>query len=119
MMATPKLITQSGEPVSHFDLDAVENEATQEPFTFTFGGEVFTMLAPEDIDWQALADTSAPDWLLTYVAALLGDDFERFAAHEVPTRKLNKLLEACQEHYGVTPGGSKASARSSKSTRRR
>ena len=118
-MAAPTLITQAGEPVTHFDLDAVEAEAERTPFTFTLKGEMFTMLAPEDVDWRALADTEAPDWLYNYVGALLGDDFERFQQHAVPQWKLNKLLEACQEHYGVTPGGSKASARSSRSTRRR
>lgn len=117
--ALPKVITQEGEPVVHFDLDAVEDEATQTPFTFTLGGEVFTMLAPEDADWQVMTDTDRPDWTRAFMQELLAEEYERFAKHSVPIRKLNKLIEACTAHYGVTPGESKASARSSRSTRRR
>ncbi|MEV8637796.1 hypothetical protein AB0395_39730 [Streptosporangium sp. NPDC051023] len=120
MTATrPKVITSGGEPVAHFDLDAVEVEANQVPFTFTLGGELFTMLAPEDADWQVMTDTDRPDWTRAFMQELLKDDYERFAKYAVPIRKLNKLIEACTEHYGITPGESKASARSSRSTRRR
>lgn len=115
----PKVITEAGETVAHFDLDAIEAEANGEPFTFVLQGEVFTMLAPEDADWQVMTDTDRPDWTRAFMQELLADDYERFAKHTVPIRKLNALIEACTQHYGVTPGESKASARSSRSTRRR
>lgn len=120
-MGAPKMITQDGEPVVHFDLDAVDDEANQVPFTFTIGGEVFTMLGPEDADWKIqddLAESGAG--LKNLMRELLGDDdYERFITHKVPGRKLGKLIEACQAHYGITPPESKASARSSRTTRRR
>ncbi len=115
----PKMITSDGAPVTHFDLDAVESEARAEVFTFTLGGEVFQMLPPEDADWQVTADISEGNGLREFIAELLGDDYERFAAHKLPARKLNALIDACTRHYGVTPGESRASKGSSRSTRRR
>lgn len=115
----PNMITQDGEPVAHFDLDAVDAEAREEPFRFRLGGEVFTMLPPEEVDWQVADDISGGEGLKAFVAELLGEDYERFAAHKVSSRKLGLLIDACTTHYGVTPGESRASGRSSGSTRRR
>lgn len=97
-----------------FDLDAVIAEATATPFTFTLGGETFTMRSPEDADWQVALNSgnSGAEGTRAFVAELLGDDFERFAAHRVPGRALNRLVDACQKHYGVTPGESGASTAS-------
>lgn len=89
-----------------FDLDAVIAEASGEPFTFTLGGETFTMASPEDCDWQVALQPGNGE---LFVAELLGDQFERFCAHKVPSRALNALLDACQRHYGVTPPESSAS----------
>ncbi len=119
MATAPKMITQDGEPVVHFDLDAVENEARGEVFTFTLGGEVFQMLPPEEVDWKVADDISQGEGLKAFVRELLGDDYERFAKHKLPSRKLGILIDRCTQHYGVTPGESQASKRSSKSTRRR
>ncbi len=118
-MTQPKLITQDGEPVVHFDLDAVENEARETTFTFRLGGEMFTMLPPEDVDWQIAENISGGEGLRAFVAELMGEDYERFAQHKLPSRKLGLLIEECIRFYGVSPGESKASKRSSRSTRRR
>jgi hypothetical protein len=114
MGAAPKMITQNGEPVVHFDLDAVDDEANEVPFTFALGGEVFTMAGPEDADWQVQDDLAASGaGLKTLMRDLLGeDDYERFVKHKVSGRKLGRLLEACRKHYGITPPESRASARS-------
>ncbi len=119
MATAPKMITQDGEPVVHFDLDAVENEARGEVFTFTLGGEVFQMLPPEEVDWKVADDISQGEGLKAFVRELLGDDYERFAKHKLPSRKLGMLIDECTRFYGITPGESKASTRSSRSTRRR
>lgn len=119
-MATSKLITEGGEPVAHFDLDAIVNEAREEYFTFTFKGEVFTMLPPEEADWQVTAKLGGEGGdMAAFVAELLGDDWERFSKHKLSSTALGKLIEQCQEFYGVTPGESRRSARSSRSTRKR
>lgn len=113
------MITSDGEAVPHLDLDALEAEARDEPFTFKLGGEVFTMLPPEEADWQISASLSEGEGLQEFVAALLGDDYERFTQHKLPTWKLTKLIDQCTAHYNITPGESRASGRSSRSTRRR
>ena len=77
------------------------------------------MLPPEEADWQVTADISEGNGLREVLAELLGDDYERVAAHKLPARKLNALIDACTKFYGVTPGESRASTRSSRSTRRR
>lgn len=120
MPAAPKMITQDGEPVVHFDLDALEDEANEVRFTFTLGGEVFTMLGPEDADWLVQDNLAAGGGLRDLMRELLGDeDYERFVKHKVSGRKLGALIEACRKHYGVDAPESPASARSTRSTRRR
>jgi hypothetical protein len=115
----PKKSTSYGETVTHFDLDALEAEAQDEPFTFTLAGEVFTMLSPEEVDWRVADNLSNGDGIQHFVSDLLGDDFKRFAKHKVSSRQLAALIEACTTHYGITPGESRASGGSSRSTRRR
>lgn len=119
-MSTPKVITSGGEPVAHFDLDAIVNEAREEYFTFTFKGEVFTMLPPEEADWQVSAALGTDEGKLAdFVKELLGDDYERFSKHKLSSAGLTALIDECTKFYGITPGESRASKRSSKSTRRR
>lgn len=118
--AVPKMITQDGEPVVHFDLDAFEDEANEVPFTFALGGEVFTMLGPEDADWLVQDNLADGGALKDLMRELLGDeDYERFVKHKVSGRKLGALIEACKKHYGISPPESRASAGSTRNTRRR
>lgn len=118
--ARPKVITQDGEPAVHFDLDAVENEATATEFTFRAGGQVFTAISPDEADWQATADTDTPGGLRAFMRELLGEeDYERFCEIRVSNKKLGELISAAQKHYGVSTGESQASPRSSKNKRRR
>lgn len=101
-----------------FDLDAVEREASGEPFKFTLGGESFTLDSPEAADWRV--DPRSPEGLQTLLRGMMGkDQFDRFEQHEMPGWKLGKLLEAAMRHYGVDMGESAASTRSSKRTARR
>lgn len=117
--AKPKVVTEDGEPVVHFDLDAVENEAVEAPFVFVLGGETFTMANPQDADWQVQDDLTSAGGLHSYVRELIGPaDFDRFCEHKVSGRMLTRLFERCQEHYGITVGESAASGRSLRSTRR-
>lgn len=107
-MATPKkVITQKGEPVSHFSLRQRKREATQEPFVFDVDGEYFTMSPPTDADWRVAADlTSGESSLRDFVKELLGDDYERFCKLEgVSSDDISALIEAATQHYqGVSRG---------------
>lgn len=116
----PKVVTEDGAEVVHLDLDEpLEHEATETPFTFRAGGEVFTAISPDDADWQATADLDSPGGMKAFMAELLGEDYGRFAGKRVTNRQLGKLIEGAQKHYGITAGESRASGRSSRGTRGR
>lgn len=97
-----------------FDLDAVEAEASGEPFEFTFGGRTYTLPHLKDIDRRVLDAADQGD-----IAAMkeafrtgLGDDFEEFDAQPMKLGTLDALFRAWTEHSGLQPGESRASTRS-------
>lgn len=113
----PKMITQEGEPVVHFDADAIEEEANEAPFAFSLAGKVFTLESPETADWIANDELGSPGGMQGFMRELLGDRYEEFAKLRCSQTRLNKIVQACQRHYGITRGESEASARSSNGTR--
>ncbi|MEO3856237.1 hypothetical protein [Acrocarpospora sp. B8E8] len=120
MATSPKLITEDGSPVSHFSLTAVQHEAHEEPFVFDIDGEFFTMQPPEDADWQVTGNITGDGGLQAFVQEIMdADDWERFSAIKLTNKQIGDLLEACRKHYGTSPGESRASRRSSRSSRRR
>lgn len=107
-MATPKkVITESGQPVSLFSLRARAQEATQQPFVFDVDGEYFTMRSPAAADWQIAADLASGEGSFrTYVADLLGDDYERFCkVPGISNEDISALIEAATKHYQGTGRG--------------
>lgn len=95
-----------------FDLDAIEIEANDKPFSFRHGGESFTMASPQNVDWQTAVAAENGDLgaLQDMLRALLGDEgYERFTAIPLKAGKLRPLMTACAEHYGARPGESPAS----------
>lgn len=99
-----------------FDLDALEHEANGEPFTFRFGGEVYSLPASPDL--RAIASLEAQR-LDDALLRLLGEEqYGRLmaspATFDAPT--FETLLEAYREHLGVAPGNSSASTGSSVTT---
>jgi hypothetical protein len=84
-----------------FDLDALEREgAVAEQFTFQYEGESFTMLDPQDIDWQnLLSGLRNPALFIRFAMPMEAQ--KRFFAKQVPAWKMNKLMAAYQEHYGI------------------
>jgi hypothetical protein len=101
-----------------FDLDAAAVEGV-EPFTFTFGGEVFAMPTVMGLAYE---DT------LAYLAAeredqrlrllLEPEQYERLMALAPTTGQVRALIRAWWEYQGTTEGESGASADSSPSTGR-
>lgn len=97
-----------------FDLDAVEAEASGEPFEFTFGGRTYTLPHLKDIDRRVLDAADQGD-----IAAMkeafrtgLGSDYAEFDAKPMKLGSLDALFRAWTEHSGLTPGESRASTRS-------
>jgi hypothetical protein len=92
-----------------FDLDSLAAEAGAEPFRFRLGGEEFTLPAATDLDWRDARALERGE-LETAFPALLGDQYERFAAQPLGVGKLAKLIEGYMRHQGLTPGESPASS---------
>lgn len=96
-----------------FDLDAVVAEAEQTPFRFKFGGEEFTM-SPLDLKMGLKELTT-----VELFQAILGE--EQWARIVASPARLTEpafvaLLDRWTKHYGMAPGESPASPRSSVST---
>lgn len=92
-----------------FDLDAVEHEATGEPFEFRFGGEDYML--PPSVDMLAVAALQNRD-LYGGLARLLGpEQLERMAASSATfdEPKLRALMDAYGKHLGISLGESEAS----------
>lgn len=83
------------------DLDALEREGEQsEKFTFSFDGETYEMLDPSDIDWQdLLSGLRNPALFIRYAMSIDGQ--RSFFAKRIPAWKMNKLMTAYQDHYGI------------------
>ncbi len=83
------------------DLDALEREGEAAgPFTFQHDGRSYTMLDPQDIDWQdLLAGFRNPALFIRFAMPL--SDQKDFFGKRVPAWKMNKLMQAYQEHFGL------------------
>lgn len=87
-----------------FNLDAVQSDATGEPFPFTFGGEDYTLPATVDIIAAAALEGGK---LYEGLHRLLGDEqWERLLASPsvLDTDRLKALMEAYAEHIGLSLG---------------
>jgi hypothetical protein len=93
-----------------FNLDELENEKTSEPFVFEFGGDVFELLDPKDIDWQDLLVIQENPRLTLHVI-MPEDQRAQFLEKKLPMRKFEVLLNRWQQHFGLpTPGEDNGSA---------
>jgi hypothetical protein len=83
------------------DLDAMEREgAVPDAFTFKHEGNSFRMLDPQEIDWQDLLSGLRNPALFVRFAMPL-EDQKKFFSARVPSWKMNKLMQAYQDHYGL------------------
>jgi len=83
------------------DLDGLEREGDiPEKFTFVYEGDTYTMLDPQDIDWQELlSGLRNPALFIRF--ALPVEQQRTFFAKRIPSWKMNKLMSAYQAHYGI------------------
>jgi hypothetical protein len=90
--ATPKL---------GLDLDALEREGeVAGPFTFRHDGVVYTMLDPQEIDWQDLLSGLRNPAL--FVKFAMGpEDQKKFFGSRVPAWKMNQLMKGYQDWFGL------------------
>lgn len=88
-----------------FDLDALERESTPEPFTFTVKGENFAIADVQEHDWQGLL-TVGEDIEANLRMALGDAEYDRFKAiRGVPSWRLERLVRAMTEHFGLGAPG--------------
>jgi hypothetical protein len=121
---TPNRRTTAPKTKVSLDLDKLESEGKFEevgPFTFRHGGKVFTLGSPDDIDLFDIVEfgASAAGNAVIF-SRMLGDQYDDLRAiGPMPARKVNAVMEAWQEHYGVNQGESPASVATSNGTEAR
>lgn len=93
------------------DLDVLEREGDiAEPFTFQHDGDTYTMLDPQEIDWQdLLSGLRNPALFIRF--ALPVDQQRTFFGKRIPSWKMNKLMAAYQQHYGIPDLGNASALR--------
>ena len=101
---------QAGSPEVSLDLDALEREGgTPEPFTVHLAGERIMFSDPKDLDWQALLDDMG-DPRRFFRLVVPPDSHETFFSAYLPTWKMDVLMSAYLQHYGLpSPGNASAS----------
>lgn len=83
------------------DLDVLEREGSiPTAFTFAFDGETYSMVDPQEVDWQDLL-TGLRNPALFVRFAMSIEDQKRFFGKRVPAWKMNKLMEAYTTHFGL------------------
>ena len=94
-------MSEETKPKVGLDLDSLEREGERPgPFTFQFDGETYEMMDPQDIDWQDLLSGLRNPALFIRFAMTL-ESQKSFFGKRVPSWKMNKLMEAYQDHYGL------------------
>lgn len=83
------------------DLDALEREGAElKPFVFTHNGRQYTLVDPQEMDWQdLLSGLRNPALFLRY--ALPPADHREFFAGRLPSWKMIALMEGYTKHYGL------------------
>lgn len=85
------------------DLDKMEREGAAAPFDFVLGGKRYLMSDPQEVDWQDLmAAMSSPAMFFRLV--LPAEDRAQFFEARCPTWKMNRLMQAYLDHYGLPSG---------------
>lgn len=83
------------------DLDTLEREGdTPGPFTFIHDGDTYSMVDPQEVDWQDLL-SGLRNPVLFVRFAMSAEDQKRFFAKHVPAWKMNKLMGAYSDHFGL------------------
>jgi hypothetical protein len=98
-------------PKLGLDLDALEREGeTPEPFTFQYDGKTYTMKDPQEIDWQdLLSGLRNPALFIRF--AMEVEDQREFFGKRVASWKMNKLMQAYTEHFGIPDLGNVSALR--------
>lgn len=98
-------------PPLALDLDALEREGDiAGPFTFQLGGKTYAMIDPQEIDWQDLLSGLRNPALFVRFAMSTADQKAFFGAR-IPSWKMNKLMQAYQDHFDLPDLGNASALR--------
>jgi hypothetical protein len=85
------------------NLDALENDAKREPFSFVLNGRQIVLADPGDLDWRAIDKLEDERGFLKL--AMSDEDLGFFLEQAVPMWKMDRLGKAYQDHYGMEDPG--------------
>lgn len=98
------MTTDKSAPKVNLSLDDLEKENPKEPYRTSLRGRVIELADPQDIDWLELMDIE--DDPARFIVLCMSDDDARFFMDEpVPSWKINKLMDAFMQHYGLGARG--------------
>lgn len=88
-----------------FNLDDLDDEqaSDERPFAFVVNGHRFTLSNPADLDWKDLLEIDDPVAFFRY--CMPEDQKTAFKAQDISGKKLGKVIEAFQKHYGIGARG--------------
>ncbi len=92
------------------DLDAIERDGHRPgPFAFRMDGQEFTLNDPKEIDWQDLVVAQRNP--LMFIRFTMGEaQYKKFLVLRCPEWKMEHLMVAFFQHYGMTTDGPEARA---------
>lgn len=95
-----------------FDLDALDVDTADQPFTFRWNGQVFTMATFKQMEWRRQIEfDNVP--LVDAMRELVGNEqFEALNEKPMSRGRFNQLLDAWYEYQGIDRGEGRASSNS-------
>jgi hypothetical protein len=100
----PAATDAASAPKAALNLDILERENPKAPFDFVHHGRRYLLSDPQEIDWQRLL-VAMRNPVLFVRLVLPPDDHREFFGTDLPAWKMNALMKAYQEHYGLPAAG--------------
>jgi hypothetical protein len=104
-MTTPRTRTTRPKSSVALDLDAIENERHDEPFTVNIGGTPVTFISVRELDWQVAANLSDDRPFEFFETVVREEDQDHFLAQKIPVWKMDHLMKAYRAHFGLPEPG--------------
>lgn len=83
------------------DLDNLEREGADQPFSFILGGHEYVLTDPRGIDWKQLI-TAMRNPIIFFKSVMASPaEYEAFMNQDLPVWKLNAVMKGYYTHYGM------------------
>lgn len=98
-------MTDNSQGPAALDLDKIEREGgSPKPFDFVLDGKRYVMSDPQEIDWQDLLSAMSNP-VMFFRLVLPPDEQNEFFRTRLSAWRMNKLMTAYQDHYGLPSQG--------------